>query len=104
VGHVNADPLGQLLDAVRTAVLETPGATDRAAREKALSRLDTDETYSPYLAKVRDGSYRVTDTDIKHMAEGGLSEDAILELTLAAAIGEGTRQLMAGLRAMSPED
>lgn len=104
MGRVNADPLAHLLDSVRTAVLETPGATDREARERALSRLDTDETYRPYLAKVRDGSYRVTDTDIKHMVEGGLTEDAILELTLAAAVGEGTRQLMAGLRAMSAED
>jgi hypothetical protein len=98
---VNTDTLAQLLDSVRTAVLETPGATDRAARESALSRLDADETYSPYLAKVRDGSYRVTETDIKHMADCGLSEDAILELTLAAAIGEGTRRLQAGLRALS---
>jgi alkylhydroperoxidase family enzyme len=45
-----------------------------------------------YLDKVRRDSYRIVDADIDALRTSGLREDAILELTLAAALGEATRR------------
>jgi alkylhydroperoxidase family enzyme len=53
---------------------------------------------APYLEKVRSRAYTVTDGDVAALKEAGVSEDAIFEATVAAAIGEGLRRLDAALR------
>ncbi len=52
----------------------------------------------PYLAKVRERAYSVTDGDVEALKETGLSEDEIFEHTVAVAVGEGLRRLDAALR------
>jgi hypothetical protein len=47
---------------------------------------------------VRDASYRITDSDVDYLLVGGCTEDAVLEMTLAAALGAASRRLDAGLR------
>ena len=62
-------------------------------------RANVESTASPpaemetYLAKVRDRAYTVTDADVQALKAYGLSEDAIFEQTVAAAISEGLRRL-----------
>ena len=51
----------------------------------------------PYLAKVRDRAYTVTDEDVQQLKDAGLSEDEIFEQTVAAAIHEGLRRLDAAV-------
>ena len=46
---------------------------------------------------VRDQSFRITEGAVDDLRSAGLSEDAIFELTVAAAIGAADRQLRAGL-------
>lgn len=46
--------------------------------------------------------YRVTDADITALRVHGLSDDAIFELTVAAALGEAERRLAAGLALLDP--
>ena len=46
-----------------------------------------------YLAKVHEHAYRVTDDDVAALKAAGISEDAIFEQTVAAAIAEGLRRL-----------
>jgi alkylhydroperoxidase family enzyme len=46
-----------------------------------------------YLEKVRTRAYTVTDADVERLKAAGLSEDAIFEQTVAAAISEGLRRL-----------
>ena len=47
----------------------------------------------PYLAKVRERAYAVTDADVEALKDAGFSEDEIFEQTVAAAISEGLRRL-----------
>jgi alkylhydroperoxidase family enzyme len=51
------------------------------------------EAMAPYLAKVHERAYTVTDADVAGLTDAGLSEDEIFEQTVAAAIGEGLRRL-----------
>ena len=46
-----------------------------------------------YLAKVREGASTIADADVDALKAAGLSEDAIFEQTVAAAISEGLRRL-----------
>jgi alkylhydroperoxidase family enzyme len=47
----------------------------------------------PYLAKVADCAYTVSDADVEELTAAGLSDDEIFEQTVAAAIAEGLRRL-----------
>ena len=49
------------------------------------------ELMAPYLAKVHERAYTVTDADVQQLKAAGISEDEIFEQTVAAAIGQGLR-------------
>ena len=57
---------------------------------------------APYLAKVRERAYTVTDADIEGLKTAGLSEDEIFEQTVAVAIAEGLRRYDAALGVIGP--
>lgn len=90
--------------ALRRSVLESDGVTDCGLREAAFLGQGVPEPWTAYVSKVRDQSYRVTDGDVQDLLSGGCSEDAIFEVTLAAALGAGALRLEAGLRALSEAD
>ena len=48
---------------------------------------------TPYLAKVADRAYTVTDADVEALVAAGCSEDEVFEQTVAVAIAEGLRRL-----------
>ena len=52
----------------------------------------------PYLAKVHERAYDVSDGDVEELLAAGNSQDEIFEQTVAAAIGEGLRRLDAAMR------
>ena len=54
----------------------------------------------PYLAKVRERAYTVTDADVESLKAAGISEDEIFEQTVAAAIAQGLRRLDAATEAI----
>jgi hypothetical protein len=101
---VRTDPAGGAFDALRASVLDAPGAIDRVARAAVLGGDVTDARYQSYVDKVREASYRVTEADFAAMTATGLSEDAIFEITVAAAVGAAGRRLDAALRAMAAAD
>jgi alkylhydroperoxidase family enzyme len=78
--------------ALQRAILDTPGATDRSKRLAAEAGQPTGTPADAYLAKVRSESYRIVDADVDALRSAGMPEDAIFELTLAAALGEATRR------------
>jgi len=94
------------------AVLTTPGDTDpalrRAVEQKAAelaSRPSVKASEVPpelavYVKKVALHAYKTTDEDIEALRNGGLSEDAIFEITLSAALGAGMARLECGLAAL----
>jgi alkylhydroperoxidase family enzyme len=51
------------------------------------------EAMAPYLAKVRERAYTVTDADVEGLRAAGFSEDEIFEQTVAVAIAQGLRRL-----------
>ena len=87
------------------AILETPGDADlelRATVEAfAAGRpAELPEDLRPYVEKVATLAYTVTDADVDALRDAGYSEDAIFELTLAAALGAAQARWAAGLDAM----
>ena len=89
------------ISALRRAVLTTAGATTAVERSAAEAGQPTGTVADGYLAKVREQSFRIVDADVAALRDGGLSEDAILELTLAAALGAATRRFEAGVGEVS---
>ena len=53
-----------------------------------------------YIDKIAQYAYKVTDTDIDALCQVGYSEDAILEITLSAALSAGLSRLERGLAAL----
>ena len=51
------------------------------------------EVMAPYLAKVRERAYTVTDADVDGLKAAGIPEDEIFEQTVAVAIAQGLRRL-----------
>jgi alkylhydroperoxidase family enzyme len=51
------------------------------------------DSMAPYLAKVRERAYTVTDADVEALKEAGVTEDEIFEQTVAAAVAQGLRRL-----------
>jgi len=95
---------GEIDDIVRE-VLDGPGVTSRRERMAALEGSGPELISRPalmgtYLTKVREQSYRVSDEDFAALRAAGLSEDAVFELTVAAAVGAAFRRLEAARRAM----
>jgi hypothetical protein len=81
-------------------VLQGTGTTDTATRRAAFSGRPLEEQLDQYLRKVRGASYQLTDADIQRLRSAGVAEDAIFELTIAAALGAAARGLQAGLLAL----
>jgi hypothetical protein len=55
------------------------------------------ESMGPYLAKVRERAFTVSDADVETLKADGFSEDEIFEQTVAAAIAQGLRRLDAAM-------
>lgn len=88
------------VDALRHAVFQPPGSTEPAVRVAAARDGELREPLAGYAAKVRDQSYRLTDADFAGLTAAGISDDAIFEITVAAAVGAALQRLDAGLRAV----
>ena len=94
--HRYAEEMAALL----LAVLQSPGLTDPVTREAAFRGSQLPPQLSEYVTKIFGKSYRITDEDIDLLLAAGSSQDAIFEITVAAALGAATQRLEAGLRAM----
>jgi alkylhydroperoxidase family enzyme len=79
----------------------TEPAMRSAVAGGADSGAELPESVREYGAMVRDESYRVTDAVVQRLRAAGWSEDAVFELTIAAAIGAADRGLAAGLEAVT---
>jgi AhpD family alkylhydroperoxidase len=86
---------GSLVDNLRYAVFESPATTDTALRKAAISD-SLPEPWQTYAAKVRDESHGVTDADIDRLKAAGHTEDAIFEITAAAAVSAALHTFDAG--------
>jgi hypothetical protein len=80
------------VEALRRAILGPEGHTPLVARVAAAAGDQTGTPTDAYLATVRTSSDRLGDADIEGLRMAGLTEDAIFELTIAAAFGESLRR------------
>ncbi|OXM68413.1 hypothetical protein [Amycolatopsis vastitatis] len=92
--------LGDAAQNLRHAVLEAPGTTDKATRSAALLGGELPDPLKSYAANVRGASHKITDADLDELKAAGYSDDAIFEVTAAAAIGAALRSYDAGRAAI----
>jgi alkylhydroperoxidase family enzyme len=114
--EVGAQPSGryaELTERLREAVL---GATRGAATDQSLRqavearsasfggrggpRADVPAALAPFVDKVAQHAFEVTDGDVRALGEAGYSEQAIFEITASAALGAGFSRLERGLAAL----
>lgn len=88
----------------RTAATERvrtgPGETSIERRRAAFDNKNVEEPARALVDKVANTAWKVTDEDVASAKAAGLSEDEIFELTVAAAFGQSTRQLIRALIAV----
>jgi len=101
--------LAEEIDELRRLVTEgdatTPATLRRAAAEHArfLAGLGPPGAPLPpewlkYVEKIALHAYKVTDDDVAALRSAGHSEDAIFEVTVAAAVGASVARAETGLR------
>lgn len=104
----------ELFQRLRESVLESPGTTHpelRRALESRVARASgrrgrehqpdaIPEVLRTYVDKLARHAYQITEDDLAALQRAGYSEDAIFELSIAAAIGAGAGRLERGLAAL----
>lgn len=94
------DRHGKRMEELTRRVLASPGALDAEMRAAIAAGKDVPPALAPYITKVVQHAYKVTDEDILALREAGYSEDEIFEATVAAALGAGLKRLRTGLVAL----
>jgi len=89
--------------ALIAAVLTGPAHTTASMRQSICEGTPNDPRLLDYVDKVQNRSYRVAAKDIDALHAAGFSDDAIFEITVAAALGAALRRLQSGLRALGLE-
>lgn len=87
--------------ALTAAILDRDGVTPAADRQAAYAGAPVDPAVAAYVATVRQHAYRVTDDHVAALRTAGHGDPAIFELTVAAAVGQATRQYEAALAVLA---
>jgi hypothetical protein len=90
----------ELKRALEAAVLDGGGETRADARRAAAAGGAVPDAFAAYVAKVRAHAYKITDEEVAAALAGGTSEDALFEMTCAAAIGAAGARYDRGLAAL----
>jgi alkylhydroperoxidase family enzyme len=83
--------------------LGAEGATSAEARHAAFAGRADNPVLAHYVDVVCKYAYRITDEDVERLRDAGLDDDAIFEMTVAAALGAGAERLRAGLSLLGRE-
>jgi alkylhydroperoxidase family enzyme len=82
------------------SILSGPGRASADQRAAAFAGAGVDPAVQPLVDKVATNPTQVSDADFAAAKAAGLSEDQIVELVIAAAVGQSTRMYEAGLAAL----
>ncbi len=88
------------LEALEAAILQGPGVLPKEARRAAAQNEGAPETFAAYVDTIHRYAYRVTDRIVAGFAEAGADDDAVFEISVAAAYGAARERLDAGLQAL----
>lgn len=86
------------------AVLNTPGDTSSELRRAVMERGKVPAPLAPYVDKVAQHAYKVTDDDVAALQREGHADDALFEITVAAALGAALLRLERGMAAVRGEE
>ena len=99
---------------IMDAVLAGPGHTPSELRRAVLARAarlagarsgaPAPAPFATYVDKVAQHAYKVTDADVAALKSAGSSEDAVFEVTAAAALGAALGRLERGMAALGGEE
>lgn len=104
-GRSRPEPSGHVhrIAALRRALLTSDGASGTPLRVAAAGGDELPPPISSYVEKVRRASYQVTPGDIAALLDAGHTERAVLELTIAAALGAATERFEGALARMTDD-
>ena len=93
------------------SIVATPGHTPGDLRRAVLARAAKPGApaaalpapLGAYIDKVARHAYRVTDEDVAALQRGGNTDDALFEVTVAAAVGAALARLERGLATLRQE-
>jgi hypothetical protein len=88
------------LDALRDAILDGPGVLPADVRRSAAADEGVPEPFAAYVDLIHRQAYRITDATVTGLGEAGADDDAIFEISVAAAYGAARARLDAGLAAL----
>lgn len=86
------------------AVLHTPGDTPLELRRAVMERATAPAPLAAYVSSVARHAYKITDTDVAQLRHTGHSDDALFEITVAAAVGAALYRLDRGMAALRGEE
>jgi alkylhydroperoxidase family enzyme len=66
-------------------------------RQAAQPEREAPPELAPFLDKVRQNAYKVTDADVQALKDAGFSEDVIFEQVVSVAVAAGLTRLEAAL-------
>ena len=92
--------INQTRQALITRVLDGAARTPRSQRRAAFDNAGLGPPVRTLVEKIAMCAYNVTDEDIAAARISGLSEDAIFEIVICAAIGQAARAHDAALAAL----
>lgn len=88
------------LDALRAAILDGPGVLPAEVRRAAAVDDGVPEPFTAYVDAIHRHAYRITDATVAGLGEAGADDDAVFEISVAAAYGAARIRLDAGLAAL----
>jgi hypothetical protein len=88
------------LEALAAAILDGPGELPPKSRRAAAQNDGTPEPFAAYVDTIHRHAYRVTDEMVTGLTEAGADDDAVFEISVAAAFGAARTRLDAGLQAL----
>jgi len=86
------------------AVLNTPGDTPGQLRRAVLEQGSIPPALASYVDTVKRHAFKVTDADTAALQSAGHSDDALFEITVAAAVGAALHRLDRGMAALRGEE
>jgi alkylhydroperoxidase/carboxymuconolactone decarboxylase family protein YurZ len=82
-------------------ILKGKGFSPQQQREAAFDNNGLPQPLHNLVDKIAHHAYKVTESDVDAVKRTGVSEDALFELIVCAAVGQASRQYESGLAALA---
>jgi alkylhydroperoxidase family enzyme len=98
-----SDRFAPLFAELRRTVLESKGVTTTALRRAAAERGELPDAIGGYVTLLHEHADRIGDADIAALQKAGYDDDAIFEITVAAAVGAASHRCARALAVLDEE-